>query len=237
MVGMAAGGWVIGMTVARRLRWKWCRRDGVGSEAVRMVACHGRSGVVEMVASWRLENLAGNGGGAGGRKNREERELGASSDLFVGSIYAKTAFEMLSDLKETYDKVDGSAVFNLHKSVNSLNENGAPFAEYYNNMNSLWKQFDAMISLPTCTCEAAKHFEEHNQLIKLMQFLMGVDEIYLAIKSNILTREILPLVKAAFAIISGEESHRNVTSVRASKPAATTFIAKTFDNKRSKQLH
>ncbi|GKB16239.1 hypothetical protein Tco_0850162 [Tanacetum coccineum] len=96
---------------------------------------------------------------------------------------------VVSDLKETYDKVDGSAVFNLHKSINSLNQNGAPLAEYYNNLNSLWKQFDAIISLPPCTCEAAKHFEKHNQLIKLMQFLMGLDESYLAIRNNILTRE------------------------------------------------
>ncbi|GJR51520.1 hypothetical protein Tco_1402041 [Tanacetum coccineum] len=96
---MAAGGWEIGMTVVRWLRWRWCRGDGVGSEAVRMVACCGSSGVVEMVASFiaggmvaecvarrwwwmevcsrRLENLAENRGGVGGRKNGEERELGA----------------------------------------------------------------------------------------------------------------------------------------------------------------
>ncbi|GKB43882.1 ribonuclease H-like domain-containing protein [Tanacetum coccineum] len=129
--------------------------------------------------------------------------ISLSPDLYAGAIYAKTAFEIWSDLKETYDKVDGSA-----------------------------KQFDVMISLPPFTCEAAKHFEKHNQLIKLMQFLMGFDESYLAIRSNILTRKTLPLVKEAFAIISGEESHRNVTSVGATKPAATAFAAKTFDNKR-----
>ncbi|GKA24382.1 hypothetical protein Tco_0710415 [Tanacetum coccineum] len=98
-----------------------------------------------------------------------------SPGLFAGAIYAKTAFEMLSNLKETYDK-----------------------------------QFDAMIGLPPCTCEAAKHFRKHNQLIMLMQFLMDLDESYLEIRSNILTREPLPLVKAAFAILNGEESHRNI---------------------------
>ncbi|GJY78127.1 ribonuclease H-like domain-containing protein [Tanacetum coccineum] len=58
------------------------------------------------------------------------------------------------------------------------------------------------------------------------------DESYLAIRSNILNREPLPLVKAAFAVVSGEESHRNATSVGATKPTATAFVAKTFDNKR-----
>ncbi|GJU39748.1 ribonuclease H-like domain-containing protein [Tanacetum coccineum] len=96
----------------------------------------------------------------------------------------------IDDLKETYDKVDGSAVFNLHKNINSLTQNGA-------------------------------------------SFLMGLNESYLAIKSNILTREPLPLVKAAFVVVSGEASHRNATFIRATKPTATTFVAKTFDNKRS----
>nr|GFA97511.1 hypothetical protein [Tanacetum cinerariifolium] len=41
----------IRMAVARWLRWRWCHGDGVGSEAMRMVACRGSSGVVEMVAS------------------------------------------------------------------------------------------------------------------------------------------------------------------------------------------
>ncbi|GJU05388.1 ribonuclease H-like domain-containing protein [Tanacetum coccineum] len=57
-------------------------------------------------------------------------------------------------------------------------------------------------------------------------------ESYLAIRSNTLTREPLPLVKEAFAIVSGEESYRNATSIRAIKPTATAFAAKTFDNKR-----
>ncbi|GKB28278.1 putative RNA-directed DNA polymerase, partial [Tanacetum coccineum] len=91
-----------------------------------------------------------------------------SFDLFAGAIYAKSACEMWNDLKETYDKVDGSA-----------------------------------INLMLC---------------------------YLAIRSNLFTREPLPLVKNAFAVISGEESHKNVTSVRTTKPAATAFAAKTFDN-------
>ncbi|GKE48789.1 hypothetical protein Tco_1480047, partial [Tanacetum coccineum] len=111
-----------------------------------------------------------------------------------------------NDLKDTYDKVDGSAIFNLHKSINSLSQSGAFLADYYNNLNSLWKQFDAML-------------------------LIGLDESYLAIRSNILTREPLLLVKAAFAIVSGDESHRNITSNYSTKPIATTFVAKNFDKR------
>ncbi|GJY23649.1 ribonuclease H-like domain-containing protein [Tanacetum coccineum] len=117
-----------------------------------------------------------------------------SSDLYAGAIYAKIACELWTKLKDTYDKVDGSAVLYYVKLLNI--------------------------------------FEKHNQLIRLMQFFMGLDENYLVIKSNILTREPLSLVKAAFAIVSGKESYRNITFTSSTKPTATAFVAKTFDKKR-----
>ncbi|GJT77615.1 putative transcription factor interactor and regulator CCHC(Zn) family protein [Tanacetum coccineum] len=156
-----------------------------------------------------------------------------SAELYASQIYSKTAFDMWTNLKDTYRKVDGYVIFNLYKSINPLNQNGSSLSEYYHNLNTLWKQFDAMISLPTCTCEAAEHYENHANQIKLMHFLMGLDDVYQPIRSNILTREPLPLVKTAFVVASGEESYRNVTSSSSTSktPSATAFAAKGFDNK------
>ncbi|GKF40719.1 hypothetical protein Tco_0124061, partial [Tanacetum coccineum] len=44
--------------------------------------------------------------------------------------------------------------------------------------------------------------------MKLMQFLMGLDDSYMQIRSFILLREVLPDVRTAYATISCEESHR-----------------------------
>ncbi|GJV33268.1 ribonuclease H-like domain-containing protein [Tanacetum coccineum] len=43
-----------------------------------------------------------------------------------------------------------------------------------------------------------------------MQFLMGLDDSYMQIRSSILSRETLPDVRSAYATISSEESHRVV---------------------------
>ncbi|GKA45218.1 ribonuclease H-like domain-containing protein [Tanacetum coccineum] len=205
--------WSIAMTFALRNKNKLgfidgsCKKDpSIPSLANQWDMCN------SVVVTWILNSL--------------------SPELFAGAIYTKTASEIWNELKETYDKVDDSVVFNLHKNINSLNQNGSTLVDYYNKLNSLWKQFDVMVGLPTCICAAAKHFDQHNQLIKLMQFLMGLDESYLAIRSNLLTIESLPSVKTAFSVINGEESHRNVTFAVTTKPAATAFAAKTFDNKK-----
>ncbi|GJV31700.1 putative RNA-directed DNA polymerase [Tanacetum coccineum] len=156
------------------------------------------------------------------------------AELFAGHVFSKTGFVVWADLQETYDKVDGSVTFNLHKSINSLSQDGMPLSDYYHKLNSLWRQFDALTSLPACSCTVKKEIEKHNQLIKLMQFLMGLDDVYLPIRSNILSKDPLPSMKSAFAIIYGEESHRGVVSNNTpSKPHANAFVSKTYDNKKT----
>ncbi|GJS39297.1 putative RNA-directed DNA polymerase [Tanacetum coccineum] len=86
--------------------------------------------------------------------------------------------------------------------------NGSSIADYYHKLNALWKQYDAMIELPKCVCNASEGFKNHNQLLKLMQFLMGLDDSYMQIRSSILSRETLPDLRSAYATISSEESHR-----------------------------
>ncbi|GJV69328.1 ribonuclease H-like domain-containing protein [Tanacetum coccineum] len=51
-------------------------------------------------------------------------------------------------------------------------------------------------------------FKKHNQLIKLMQFLMDLDDSFMQIRSYILSIEVLPDIKSAYATISSDESHR-----------------------------
>ncbi|GJT85167.1 ribonuclease H-like domain-containing protein [Tanacetum coccineum] len=51
---------------------------------------------------------------------------------------------------------------------------------------------------------------KHQQLMKLMQFLMGLDDVYQPIRSSLLTQPELPDVKDAFVIVCREESHRGL---------------------------
>ncbi|XP_071689133.1 uncharacterized protein [Rutidosis leptorrhynchoides] len=124
-----------------------------------------------------------------------------SEDLFVGQVFSTSAKFVWDELQETYDKIDGSITYNLHHKLNTITQSGSTVSDYYHKLNSLWKQFDALVKLPTCVCDANKEFKSHNDLIKLMQFLMGLDDSYSTIRSHILTSDPLPSVKSAFATI------------------------------------
>ncbi|GJS43996.1 ribonuclease H-like domain-containing protein [Tanacetum coccineum] len=99
-------------------------------------------------------------------------------------------------------------MFGLHHQIHTLKQNGSSIADYYHKLNALWKQIDAMIELPKCVCNASESFKKHNQLMKLMQFLMVLDDSYMQSRSSILSREVLPNVRSAYATISSEKSHR-----------------------------
>ncbi|GKA23363.1 hypothetical protein Tco_0709325 [Tanacetum coccineum] len=81
-----------------------------------------------------------------------------------------------------------------------------------------------MAKLPACSCDAQKAFKTHSDLIKLIQFLMGLDDVYQPIRSSLLSRDPIPDLKTAFSIISREESHRGSSSSSSgNKPQVLVF--------------
>ncbi|GJU04488.1 ribonuclease H-like domain-containing protein [Tanacetum coccineum] len=108
-------------------------------------------------------------------------------------------------------------------------------------LNSLWREFDALTKLPKCVCEvkcscdASKELILHQQLMRLMQFLMCLDDCYQPIRIALFTMDPLPEVKDAYITVSREESHRGIpksSGVSESKLNATSFAAKSFNKNR-----
>ncbi|XP_022024636.1 uncharacterized protein LOC110924971 [Helianthus annuus] len=146
-------------------------------------------------------------------------------------LHCRIASDVWKDLKETYNKIDGSVVFNLYQKINSFSQNGILVSEYYRKLNCMWKQLDQLLALPACSCDAYKQFNDFNHLIKLMQFLMGLDSSYQSVRTNLLTRETIPSVKDAFSIISREKSHlhsKNISDKTLNNATAHT-IEKCFE--------
>nr|GEX92739.1 reverse transcriptase domain-containing protein [Tanacetum cinerariifolium] len=124
----------------------------------------------------------------------------------------------------------------------TVKQGGSSVADYYNRLNSLWGGFDSLTKLSKytcdvkCSCDANKEFGLHQQLMKLMQLLMGLDDYYQYVRSYLLTRDPLPEVKDAYNVIFREKSHRRIPesfSRTESKQNATSFVAKTFNNNKN----
>ena len=91
-----------------------------------------------------------------------------SQDVYLGHVFSDNASTVWKELKDTYDRIDGSVVFNLLQKINTFKQGGLPVSEYFHKLSSLWREFDILTKLPDCTCEARTELNDHAKLLKLM---------------------------------------------------------------------
>nr|GEW27153.1 ribonuclease H-like domain-containing protein [Tanacetum cinerariifolium] len=127
----------------------------------------------------------------------------------MGQSYSTNAKEVWNEVVETYSKTNGFVIFNMHYKIHSFTQSSMPSPEHYHKFNSKWRQYNSLIDLPKCTCDTAKKLKKHSQLIRLMQFLMSLDDVYSSVRSSILITDPISDVKSAFTTLSKDESHRN----------------------------
>ncbi|GJT30078.1 ribonuclease H-like domain-containing protein [Tanacetum coccineum] len=163
------------------------------------------------------------------------------------------AMKLALQARNKYGFVDGTCLRDSYadsdvlcaqwdSKIGSVKQGGSTVVDYYHKLNSLWREFDAITKVPKCvcpvkcSCAASTELALHQQLMKLMQFLMGLDDCYQPVRTALLTRDPLPDVKDAYAAVSREESHKGIPETLEAidiKMHATSFAAKSYNqNKR-----
>ncbi|XP_075112177.1 uncharacterized protein LOC142182119 [Nicotiana tabacum] len=85
------------------------------------------------------------------------------AELFSGMVYASSAHKMWMDLKERFDKINGSHVLYLHKHIATLTPVISSMSTYFSKLKQHWAEFDALMPCPGCGCEESKKYVEHFQ--------------------------------------------------------------------------
>ncbi|GKC11253.1 reverse transcriptase domain-containing protein [Tanacetum coccineum] len=123
--------------------------------------------------------------------------------------------------------MDGFVVFNVVQKITCLKQGELFVPQYYHTFNSPWRKFDILTLLHACTYAAHEGVLKHNQLVRLMQFLMGLDDVYQPTRSNLLARDPLPDLKEAFTVVSREESHMGLAPGKLSAKNPAAFVVTT----------
>ncbi|KAL3344416.1 hypothetical protein AABB24_023717 [Solanum stoloniferum] len=131
-----------------------------------------------------------------------------SRDLLSGIVYASSAQQVWIDLKERFDKVDGSRIFYLHKEIATLSKGISSISTYYSRLKELWMEFDSLMPVPGCTCTESQVYAVHFEYQRLMQFLLGLNESYNQCRSQIMMMDPAPSVNKAYSLVISEESQR-----------------------------
>ncbi|GJZ17253.1 putative RNA-directed DNA polymerase [Tanacetum coccineum] len=71
-----------------------------------------------------------------------------SDDLYLGQIFSENASEVWSELKETYDKLDGSVTLNLLNKIHNFKQGELTVSEYYHKLIALGENMISWTKLP-----------------------------------------------------------------------------------------
>jgi len=131
-------------------------------------------------------------------------------DLAKGVIHAKTAHQVWQDLKDQFSQKNAPAIYHIQKSLASLSQGNMNISSYFTKLKGLWDELDTFRTFPTCN-QIKAHTDQIEE-DRVMQFLMGLNDIYNVVRSNILMMSPLPNVRQAYSLVIQEETQRQMTS-------------------------
>ncbi|KAK4362380.1 hypothetical protein RND71_017621 [Anisodus tanguticus] len=136
-----------------------------------------------------------------------------SNSLLSDVMYALNAWSVWDELKEGFDKINGSRTYNMHREITILTQGTISVSAYFTKLKSFWNEFESLVLSPGCNCEKSKDFLVYLQRQKLYQFLMELNETYQQERSQILLMTPFPSVNQPNAMIINDEGQKANSSV------------------------
>jgi len=67
-------------------------------------------------------------------------------------VYASDARNVWLDLRERFDTVNGSKIFQLHREIHSLTQGTMSIPDYHSRLRDLWDEYDCIMPPPSFNC-------------------------------------------------------------------------------------
>ncbi|XP_075076532.1 uncharacterized protein LOC142163171 [Nicotiana tabacum] len=110
--------------------------------------------------------------------------------------YSDTVESIWKQLNNRYGTINGTKKFKIKKKLASTCQGPLDITSYFNKLKKLSDELRVMGSnhANTCTCTAKKCLLREDEENKVHQFLMGLNETYITVRSNILMMNSLHLI-------------------------------------------
>ncbi|XP_019242444.1 PREDICTED: uncharacterized protein LOC109222552 [Nicotiana attenuata] len=154
-----------------------------------------------------------------------------SKDIADTVIYSKTAKELWDSLELRFGRSNGAKLYHLQKELSGLVQGNSDIAGYFTKLKRLWDELDALNVIICCSCVCVCVCEGKAKLTKsledqrVIQFLMGLDDIYVQARGNILMMSPSPSMDVAYSLLLQDENQREVYSNARFNSESVSFIA------------
>ncbi|XP_070026359.1 uncharacterized protein [Nicotiana sylvestris] len=149
-----------------------------------------------------------------------------SSELMSSIVYSSNAKKVWNDSQERSDRSNLTRIYHMWTAIVTLRKDTNSITSYYSKMKDIWDELDILAPLPSCDCEESRLSVDHLKNIRLLQFLMGLNDSYSNIHNNVLVKRSVVTVNEAYTIISQEESQKTLGVIDSHKDPLTILAGK-----------
>lgn len=141
--------------------------------------------------------------------------LNSLSKEIVDSVeYVQDSAELWKELEDRYEQTNGAKLCQIQREINDLSQGSLDITGYYTKLKKLWEEISTLNAKAQCTCsctcggKALTHKAEQDR--RLIQFLMGLNDMYTVICGSILMMNSLPTMAQAFSLLVQDEHQREI---------------------------
>ncbi|XP_021802698.1 uncharacterized protein LOC110746764, partial [Prunus avium] len=135
-------------------------------------------------------------------------------DIASSVIYVETAAEVWNDLEERFSQGNDSRIYQIQQEIVEHQQGQQSVSAYYTKMKALWGELSSYHNTLSCTCGGLKKVAAREEKESVMQFLMGLNETYAAVRGQILMMQPLPDTHKIHALILQQERQIEVAARR-----------------------
>ncbi|XP_047309634.1 uncharacterized protein LOC124913055 [Impatiens glandulifera] len=127
----------------------------------------------------------------------------------------KTSRDLWLEIKSRYEGNNGPRRYNLKKDISFVQQGDLDLEEYYSKVRLLWDEMMGLKPLRRCRCKGIRvncdgcfleaEMLQDDEELKLLQFLMGLDDKYEYVKDQILMQDPWPDVYKSFTMLQNVE--------------------------------
>ncbi|XP_070005887.1 uncharacterized protein [Nicotiana sylvestris] len=130
-----------------------------------------------------------------------------SPDIAESVQYFETAESIWKQLNNRYGSVNGTKVFELKRELASTYQGSLDIVLYFTKLKRIWDELGIMCSshANSCNCAAKEGLQKEKEEDKVHLFLMGLNEVYVGVRSNLLMMQPLPSLDNAYNIFLQDE--------------------------------
>ncbi|XP_035544635.1 uncharacterized protein LOC118348018 [Juglans regia] len=123
------------------------------------------------------------------------------------------AKQIWEELKDRFIQQNGHRIFQLKKSLTSLQQENDSVSVYFGKLKTLWDELLIYDPMPDCKCGKLSVLLDRYQRDCVIQFLMGLNDSYSISRDQIMLLDPLPPINKIFSMIQQQEMQHTMISV------------------------